>query len=74
MQAAAQLSTAELRQFATQMLALSTQRAAPSVPQEEAELLLRINSRLSEDVQQRYDTLLGKRDAEARSDAEYYEL
>ena len=73
-QAAAQLSTAELRQFAAQMLALSAQRTAPSVPQEEAELLLHINSRLAEDVQQRYDTLLEKRDAETLSDAEYHEL
>ena len=73
-QAAAQLSAAELRQFTAQMLALSAQRTAPSVPPEETELLLRINSRLPEDVQRCYETLIAKRDAETLGEAEHAEL
>ena len=73
-QAAEQLSKEELRQFTAQMLALSAKRMAPSLTQEEAELLLHINSRLPEDVQQCYDELIAKRDAETLSDEEYTEL
>jgi len=73
-QAAEQLSKEELRQFTAQMLALSAKRMAPSITQEEAELLLHINSRLPEDVQQCYDELIAKRDAETLSDEEYTEL
>ena len=56
------------------MLALSAKRMAPSITHEEAELLLHINSRLPEDVQQCYDELIAKRDAETLSDEEYTEL
>jgi hypothetical protein len=73
-QAAEQLSAAELRQFTAQMLALAAKRTAPSVTQEEAELLLHINRRLPEEVQQRYAELMAKRDAETLSEAEYAEL
>ena len=73
-QAAAQLSEAELRQFTAQMLALSAKRTAPSVTQEEAELLLHINGRLPEAEQQRYDELSAKRDAETLDEAEHTEL
>ena len=66
-QAAEQLSETELRQFTAQILALSAKRTAPSVTQEEAELLLHINSRLPEDVRRRYDELIAKRDAETLS-------
>lgn len=72
--AVAQLSETELRQFTLQVLALTAQRAAPSVTQEEAALLVRINSRLPEAVQQRYDALIAKRDAETLSPAEHDEL
>jgi hypothetical protein len=73
-QAAAQLSEAELREFTTQVLALNAKRTAPSVTHQEAELLARINRRLPEDIQQRYNELLAKRDAEALDDAEYATL
>jgi hypothetical protein len=73
-QAAEQLGAAELRQFTAHMLALSAKRTAPSVTQEEAELLLRINSRLPENIQQRYDELIAKRDAETLSKEERTEL
>lgn len=73
-QAAEQLSEVELRQFTEQMLALSARRTAPSVAPEEGELLLHINRRLPEEVQQRYDALITKRDAETLGDAEHTEL
>jgi len=73
-QAAEQLSAAELRQFTAQMLALTAKRTAPSVTQEEADLLLHINHRLPEEVQRRYTELMAKRDAETLSDTEYTEL
>jgi hypothetical protein len=53
------------------MLALSAKRMAPSITQEEAELLLHSNSRLPEDVQQCYDELIAKRDAATLSDEEW---
>ena len=72
--AAEQLSEMELRQFTAQVLALHAKRTAPSVTQEEAELLLRINGRLPEDVQQCYDELIAKRDAETLDVAAHAEL
>jgi hypothetical protein len=73
-QAAEQLSAAELRQFTAQMLALNAKRTASNVTQEETELLLHINRRLPEDVQRHYDALIAKREAETLRDAEYTEL
>ena len=72
--AAEQLSEKELRQFTSQVLALNAKRMASSVTQEEAELLLRINSRLPEDVQRRHAELIAKRDAETLGDEEHKEL
>jgi hypothetical protein len=72
--AAEQLSETELRQFTLQVLALNAKRTAPSVTQEEAELLLHINGHLPEDVQRRYDELMAKRDAETLGNEEHEEL
>ena len=72
--AAAQLSETELRQFTLQVLALTAKRMAPNVTQEEAELLLCINSRHPEAVQRHYDELIAKRDAETLSEVEHDEL
>jgi hypothetical protein len=55
-------------------LALNAKRTAPSVTQEEAELLLHINARLPEDVERRYDELIAKRDAETLDHEEHAEL
>jgi hypothetical protein len=74
LKAAEQLSEKELRQFTSQVLALNAKRMASSVTQEEAELLLRINGRLPEDVQRRYAELIAKRDAETLGDEEHQEL
>jgi hypothetical protein len=72
--AAEQLSETELRQFTSQVLALNAKRSAPSITQQEAEILVHINARLPEDVQRRYDELIARRDAETLGDAEYEEL
>jgi hypothetical protein len=69
-----QLRGAELRQFTAQVLALNAKRMAPSVTQEEAALLLRINNPLPANVQRRFDELIVKRDAETLDDEEYAEL
>jgi hypothetical protein len=74
LKAAEQLSETELRQFTAQVLALNAKRTAPSVTQEEAELLLHINARLPEDVERRYDELIAKRDAETLDHEEHAEL
>lgn len=69
-----QLSAIELHHFTLQVLALNAKRMAPSVTQEEAALLLQINSRLPADIQQRYDELMATRDAATLSQAEYADL
>ena len=73
-QAAEQLSETELRHFTSQVLALNAKRTAPSVTHEEAELFWHINGRLPEAVQQRYNELMAKRDAETLGTAEHAEL
>jgi hypothetical protein len=74
LKAAEQLSETELRQFTAQVLALHAKRTAPSIVQEEAELLLHINGHFPEDVQRRYDELITKRDAETLGDEEHEAL
>ena len=73
-QAAEQLNESELRQFASQVLALSAKRAAPYVPQAEAQLFTYINRPIPDDIQRRYDELIAQREAETLNDAEYEEL
>lgn len=72
--AAEQLSEAELHQFTSKVLALNAKRTSPSVPRQEAELLLHVNSHLPDDIQRRYDELIVKRDAETLTTEEHTEL
>jgi len=74
LKAAGQLSQAELEQFAFQVIALRARRQAPSLPQVEAELLLKINRGIQPKVQKRYNELIGKRQAESLTADEYEEL
>lgn len=74
LKAAGQLSRTELDQFALQIIALRARRQAPSLPQTEAELLLKINQGLPLEVQKRYDELVAKRRAESLTPDEYDEL
>lgn len=50
------------------------QRKAPSVPKDEATLLLKINDGVPSDIQERYDELIRKRQAETLTTDEYREL
>jgi len=58
----------------SQVIALRAKRQAPSLPQVEAELLLKINAGVPPDIQERYDELLAKRQAETLTPDEYAEL
>jgi hypothetical protein len=71
---AEQLSPADLQRFRSQVLALSARRAASSVPQSEAQCLMRISQRLPRELQRRYDELIAKRDAETLTAEEHDEL
>jgi len=74
LKAAGQLSQTELEQFACQIIALRAQRQAPSLPQSEAELLLKINQGVPSEVQKRYDELVTKRREESLTPDEFDEL
>jgi hypothetical protein len=51
------LETRELEQFILRVMTIRAQRRAPSLPQEEAELLQYINQDLQADVRRRFDEL-----------------
>jgi len=74
LKAVGQLSRPELEQFAVQIITLRAQRRAPSLPQAEAELLLKINQGLPPEAQRRYNELVAKRRAESLTPDEYDEL
>ncbi len=74
LQAIAQLSQPELDKFTFQVIALRAERQAPSLPQTESELLLKINQGLPSKEQKRYDELIAKRQAESLTPDEYDEL
>jgi len=69
-----QLSLSELEQFVNRVLALQAKRKAPSLSQDETQLLMKINQGLPPDVQRRYDELSVKRRAETITLAEHQEL
>lgn len=64
----------DLKQFISQVIALQAQRNAPSLQQQESELLLKINQGIPLDIQKSYSNLIDKRDAETLTDDEYKEL
>lgn len=72
--AARQLGPAEFEQFMAKVLDLRAERAAPRIPAAEADLLLRINAGLPDDLRRRYDDLAAKRGAETLTPDEYAEL
>ncbi|HLP91847.1 MAG TPA: STAS/SEC14 domain-containing protein [Nostocaceae cyanobacterium] len=74
LKAVEQLSQSELEQFVSQVIAIQAQKKAASLPQKEADLLIKINQRTPADIQQRYDELIEKRDDETLTPAEYNEL
>ena len=74
LEAAAQLDAPELERFISELLALRARRTAPSLSKEESALLQQINEGLPPDVQQRYDALIEKRQAETLTPDEHQEL
>ncbi len=72
LKAAGQLPTDELDQFLSQLLALKARRIAPNLSEQESALMLQINRDFPS--QEQYLELIGKRQAENLSDAEYNEL
>lgn len=70
----ASLPAAELEQFVARVLALRARLKAPSIPEQEAKLLGRINAGLSATQQQRFATLDHKRQEETLTDREHQEL
>ena len=74
LKAIGQLKQPELEGLVFQILALRVRRQAPSLLQDEARLLLKINQGLSPEVQKRYDELIAKRWSESLTTDEYDEL
>jgi hypothetical protein len=70
-----QLDQSELEQFVAEVLALHAQRRARSfLPQDEAELLAKINQGIPLEIQKQYEDLLAKRRSETLETSEYNEL
>jgi hypothetical protein len=72
-EAVAHLPPAERDQFIHRVLALRLQQV-PVLPQDEADLLLKINQGLSEPAQQHSSELIAKRQAETLTPDEHAEL
>ena len=70
----AQLDTPELERFVSQVLTLRAKRTAPCLPEQEVQLLEKINQELSPEAQQRYNNLTVKRHAETLTSEEHQEL
>jgi len=56
------------------VIALQAQRKAFSLPQVEAQLLLKINQTIPSDTQKYYEELMAKREAETLTTEEHQEL
>lgn len=74
LKAVEQLNQAELERFVSQIIILQAQRKASSLPQKEAELLLKINQGIPPDTQRHYNELITKREAENLTTNEDREL
>jgi tRNA A37 N6-isopentenylltransferase MiaA len=74
LKAVEQLSLPDLEQLMSQVIALQAQHKAPSLTRDETQLLLKINQGLPRDVQQRFDELVAKRQAETLTAEEHQEL
>jgi hypothetical protein len=74
LRAVEQLNPTEFQQFVTQVLTLRAERQAPRLPAADTELLLRINEGLPEEVRQRYEHLISKRQDQTLTPNEHAEL
>lgn len=64
LKAVSQLTSSDLDEFISQVIALQAQRRANILPQAESELLLKINQGIPLETQKRYDELIAKRQDE----------
>ena len=64
----------ELDQFVKKVMVYRAQRKAPHLSARESELLLKINRGLSDDLLQRWEELIDKRDNDLLTPEEYAEL
>lgn len=74
LEAVDQLGTSELDRFVSQVLAIRARRKAPSLPPEEAVLLLQINHGLPAELQERLQQLDDKHASESLTPDEHTEL
>jgi preprotein translocase subunit SecA len=70
----AKLDIPDLEQLISELLTLRARRVAPSLSKEESRLLEKINQGLPPELQQRYDELTARRQAETMTSAEHQEL
>ncbi len=74
LKAIGQLDKRNLERLLQNILVLVAGRKAPSLPQNEAELLQKINQGFPQEIQQRYCSLVTRRKSETLTDAEHAEL
>lgn len=74
LRAVEQIPAQDLDAFVAQVVMLRAQRVAPHFPPDETALLVQINRTLPSAMQQRFDLLVSKRQAETLSQAEQQEL
>jgi hypothetical protein len=72
--AANQLNETDLNQLLHQIVVLRARRKTTILPEEEAELLLKINQGIPSDLRTSYQILREKREAETLDDQEYESL
>ncbi|MEK6286998.1 MAG: STAS/SEC14 domain-containing protein [Acidobacteriota bacterium] len=72
--AALQMSRAELERFVARLFALKARQEAPSLTPGESELLMKINQGVPVEVQRRYDSLMRKRRRHKLTRAEHRDL
>jgi hypothetical protein len=72
--AANQLNETDLNQLLHQIVVLRARRKTPILPEEEAQLLLKINQGIPTDLRASYQILREKREAETLDDKEYDSL
>ena len=69
-----QLNLPDLEQLISHIFTLQARRKAPSLSKDESELLLKINQGLPLNIQNRFDELVAKRQAETLTSDEHQEL
>ena len=74
LKAVEQLTLPDLEQLMSQVILIQAQRKAPSLSKDESQLLQKINQGIPSDVQERYDELVAKRQAEILTVEEHQEL